>query len=224
MQIDYCVFDGLKMVYRIIDNGGDRNYYYNYDTLTELGKYESSLSRTGNEYLTLDMFGNNDNDPLISFDIKQQPGFTLEDLRQCLLENRKLEIPLNFLITSERTEEIIKADLKNVKKIKGKYHINSSKTIEFVFGDNEGETIYYQEIRPSFSARQNGVLVNGAPKEKLEVDDDERTDIVRIYGLHSTDKITLYYLDETTGRPTTSATIYYNSSDNKIHLSGFVVD
>lgn len=77
MTVDFCKIDGFSLIYRLSDNGGDKNEYYDYNFLTNNGLYESSLSRTQEEFLEILMFDTQTptegQEPVLSFAVQVIP-------------------------------------------------------------------------------------------------------------------------------------------------------
>lgn len=75
----------------------------------------------------------------------------------------------------------------------------------------------YNFDRPTFSPRKNGVIINGIPGAQLK-----NNNFIEINALDEKKGISIIYFGETDAP--VEGKIYYEPSDGKIHLSGFVVD
>lgn len=219
MKVGLCKIDGTKLAYSFIDNGGDRNDEYSYETFSNNGQLATSLSRSGKECLKLNLFQVKEN-------IKTQIGntitlevnnyFTLDNLRYCLLEKINHELDLSqFNFTKEQ--------LKLVTLIEGFYYYSldgKSNYISFTYGDTDDEVITIINLRPTIGHRKNGIIINGKPGQALDPDN-----FIEIYGLDTTKRIIIQYLDNNE-QPINNAkaTIYFDPIDKKIHLKGFVID
>lgn len=75
----------------------------------------------------------------------------------------------------------------------------------------------YNFDRPTFSPRKNGFIINGIPGAQLN-----NNNFIEINALDKEKGISIIYFGETDAP--VEGKIYYEPSDGKIHLSGFVVD
>lgn len=218
MVISKCEIKGDALTYYLSDYGGDKTASLPASTFIP---YDSSLSRSGNENLTL-VFKDGSGETLGELVISAQLLGSKEEARKRFYENVPIKLPLTSLTTD--TEIIAK-----ISQIEGTYNYsysgsNSAQTVNFTLTSEEIDNI---ANKPTWSLRKNGVIINGKPGQQITpVSESDKTAgkyFIEINALEQDDRIIVNFPIE--GSATTvSGEIYYNSEKNKIILKGFELE
>lgn len=221
MVISKCEIKGDTLTYYLSDYGGDKTANLPASTFIP---YDSSLSRSGNEYLYLTLYGKDD-EWLGDISIETEPN-EKANIRKYFYENIPIKIQLSDFSWSqegERSAEIIK--------ITGEYHYsyleepNEEQIITF---EISGATLVNLANNPTWSLREHGIIINGTPKKELSSVKNSEGEKIGTYffeinALEQDDRIIVNFPIE--GSTTTvSGEIYYNSEKNKIILKGFELE
>lgn len=186
-----------QLNYILSDNGGDQSSEI---SSTQYLENESSLFRGKSQTLTITFYSNDDNQVSGTVEIA-----SLDDAKKCFKENNKNTLSLSEIIFSEINLEDI--NLEDVTEISFTYNKIESERIE----------ITIKGRNPTLSLRKNGVIINGIPGAQLK-----DNNFIEINALDEKKGISIIYFGETDAP--VEGKIYYEPSDGKIHLSGFVVD
>lgn len=187
--------------YQLSDNGGDQNSIY---SATQFLQSKSSLWRGKTTTLTITFVLNqNNNNQNITKTIEIKD---LEDVKNYFTQNKMIEIELS-------QDNINENVLKSINSVSFKFQYGNDL---FISTSNLEVTILGNN--PTISPRKNGLIINGQPNQQLG-----EKDFIEINALDLNKGIVINYKDNT-GITIASGRIKYNSIDNKIHLSGFVVD
>lgn len=218
MVISKCEIKGDALTYYLSDYGGDKTASLPASTFIS---YDSSLSRSGKEKLTL-VFKDGSGETLGELVISAQLLGSKEEARKRFYENVPIKLPLTSLTTD--TEIIAK-----ISQIEGTYNYsysgsNSAQTVSFTLTSEKIDNI---ANKPTWSLRKNGVIINGKPGQQItpvsESDETAGKYFIEINALEQNDRIIVNFPIE--GSATTvSGEIYYNSEKNKIILKGFELE
>lgn len=189
MKISSCQIKGNVLTYYLSDYGGDKTASIPASTFIP---YDSSLSRSGNESLTL-IFKDSSGEQLGNLVINTQLLGSKEEARKKFYENVPIKLPLTLWTTN--TEIIAK-----ISKIEGVYNYsysgsNSDQITTFTLESNQIDNV---TNNPTLSIRKNGVIINGKPGQELtEVLDDNKNPIGKYYieinALDNNDRFILKY-------------------------------
>ena len=234
IEIDKATIDSGILTYKLKDNGGDRNDYYNYNSIASLNiNNDTSLSRTymdtnNNKLKTYQKakitftFSDGTDPKYIILEDDEERGLDVFGLRKFLIENQDIKLDLSLAdISSEEAEKITEI------------------TLDYYYGFNDNAVINTKITRANiqiitervpFSIRstgsgetkRGGIKINGyqgQPLQKVDNNSNENGGVyfIEINALNDADKIIFNF-------PNTSAEIYYNTEDKKIHLKGFAID
>lgn len=230
IEISKATIDSGILTYKLTDNGGDRNDYYNYNSIASLNiNNDTSLSRTymdtdNNKLKTyqkakITFTFSDGTDPIhIILEDNEKMGLDVFDLRKFLIENQDIKLDLSLAgISPEKAENITGIVLDYY------YGFNDDAKIETII---EGKKIQIITERVPFSIRsvgsgetkRGGIKINGYQGRPLyKTNNGDGVYFVEINALNDADRIIFNF-------PNTSAEIYYNTEDKKIHLKGFAID
>lgn len=211
MQISSCQIKGGILTYYLSDYGGDKTAELPASTFIP---YDSSLSRSGEEYLTLvfkDADGNQLGEPFV---IDASLLGSKEQARKQFYENVPIKLPLSLWTTD--SDKIAR-----ISQIEGTYCYSYSKGQS---GQTVSFTLYAEDIdnvtnNPTWALRKNGVIINGKPGQRLtpvsNTDETAGTYFVEINALDNADRIIINFPGNV------SAEIY--CKDEKVCLSSNIV-
>lgn len=210
MKISSCQIKGNVLTYYLSDYGGDKTASIPASTFIP---YDSSLSRSGNENLTL-IFKDSSDKQLGELVINTQLLGSKEEARKKFYENVPIKLPLTLLTTN--TEIIAK-----ISQIEGVYNYsysgsNSDQTTTFTLKSNQIDNV---TNNPTWSLRKNGLIINGKPGQQitpvLDTDETAGKYFIEINALDVKDRIIINFPRGI------SAEIY--CKDDKICLSDNIV-
>lgn len=210
MKISSCQIKGGILTYYLSDYGGDKTASL---PASSFIPYDSSLSRSGNEKLTL-VFKDINGEEIGSLDIGTSLLGNKEEARKKFYENVPIKLPLSLLTTDAEV-------LARISQIEGTYFysysgIDPDQTTFFFLSAKDIENV---TNNPTWSLRKNGVIINGKPGQKItpisETDETAGKYFVEINALDVKDRIIINFPGNV------SAEIY--CKDNKICLSDNIV-
>lgn len=210
MEISSCQIKGNILTYYLSDYGGDKTANLPASTFIP---YDSSLSRSGDENLTL-IFKDDSGVQLGRLVIDTQLLGSKEEARKKFYENVPIKLPLTLLTTD--TEIIAK-----ISQIEGIYNYsysgsNLDQTTTFILTSDQIDNV---TNNPTWSLRKNGLIINGKPGQQItpvsESDDTAGKYFIEINALDAKDRIIINFPGDI------SAEIY--CKDNKICLSDKIV-
>ena len=210
MEISSCQIKGNVLTYYLSDYGGDKTANLPASTFIP---YDSSLSRSGDENLTL-IFKDDSGVQLGRLVIDTWLLGSKEEARKKFYENVPIKLPLTLLTTD--TEIIAK-----ISQIEGIYNYsysgsNLDQTTTFILTSDQIDNV---TNNPTWSLRKNGLIINGKPGQQItpvsESDDIAGKYFIEINALDAKDRIIINFPGDI------SAEIY--CKDNKICLSDNIV-
>lgn len=233
IEIDKATIDSGILTYKLKDNGGDRNDYYNYNSIASLNiNNDTSLSRTymdtNNKLKThqkakITFTFSDGNDPKhIILEDNGKMGLDVFGLRKFLIENQDIKLDLSLAdISSEKAEKITEIALDYYYGFNDNAVINTKITRANIQIITERVPFSIRSVG-SGETKRGGIKINGyqgQPLQKVDNNSGENGGVyfVEINALNDADKIIFNF-------PNTNAEIYYNTKDKKIHLSGFIID